>query len=88
MEIRNFNLYFHKPAHSGEAGERGSALYQWTRPLAPIGLADPPLEAGGVTTAINHYSFGDCLVYTRAATSREPLLFKGGNSPHIDIEPA
>ena len=22
MEIRNFNLYFHKPAHSGEAGER------------------------------------------------------------------
>ena len=22
MEIRNFNLYYHRPAHSGEAGER------------------------------------------------------------------
>ena len=33
-------------------------------------------------------NFGDCLVYARAATSREPLPFKGEDFPHTDTEPA
>ena len=33
-------------------------------------------------------NFGDCLVYALAATSREPLLFKGEDFALTDIEPA
>ena len=33
-------------------------------------------------------NFGDCFVYALAATSREPLLFKGQDFTHTDIETA
>ena len=33
-------------------------------------------------------NFGDCLAYGFAKAEREPLLFKGGDFIHTDIEPA
>ena len=33
-------------------------------------------------------NFGDCLVYGVAKHEREPLLFKGNDFSHTDIEPA
>ena len=33
-------------------------------------------------------NFGDCFAYALAKTTGEPLLFKGGDFIHTDIEPA
>ena len=33
-------------------------------------------------------NFGDCMAYGVARFEREPLLFKGADFPHTDIEPA
>jgi ribonuclease VapC len=33
-------------------------------------------------------NFGDCFAYALARTEREPLLFKGNDFVHTDIEPA
>jgi ribonuclease VapC len=33
-------------------------------------------------------NFGDCFAYALAKDKGEPLLFKGGDFPHTDIEPA
>ena len=33
-------------------------------------------------------NFGDCFAYALAKTAGEPLLFKGGDFTHTDIEPA
>ena len=33
-------------------------------------------------------NFGDCVAYALAKTTGEPLLFKGGDFIHTDIEPA
>ncbi len=33
-------------------------------------------------------NFGDCMVYGVAKHEREPLLFKGNDFSHTDIEPA
>jgi ribonuclease VapC len=33
-------------------------------------------------------NFGDCFAYALAKDKSEPLLFKGGDFPHTDIEPA
>ena len=34
------------------------------------------------------WNFGDCFAYALAKTTGEPLLFKGGDFVHTDIEPA
>ena len=33
-------------------------------------------------------NFGDCIAYATAKEARAPLLFKGNDFPHTDIEPA
>lgn len=33
-------------------------------------------------------NFGDCFAYSLAATINEPLLFKGGDFIHTDLQPA
>lgn len=33
-------------------------------------------------------NFGDCFAYALAKDKREPLLFKGNDFPHTDVEPA
>jgi ribonuclease VapC len=33
-------------------------------------------------------NFGDCFAYATASLAGEPLLFKGNDFPHTDIEPA
>lgn len=68
--------------------------------LDRVGIALVPVTAEHVEAARhawrrfgkgNHraeLNFGDCLAYALAKTTGEPLLFKGEDFTHTDVEPA
>jgi ribonuclease VapC len=81
--------------HQGDEYSRLTELVKRTR-LEIVAVSEPEVQAG--TLAFRSYgrgsnhpaklNFGDCFAYALAKTRGLPLLFKGDDFGHTDIEPA
>ncbi len=76
-----------------QAGELEDLVYRLSLVLEPVTIeharaARDGFQRFGQTRHPARLNFGDCFAYALAATSREPLLFKGDDFSQTDIRSA